>query len=245
MEYPEEPYSTTGEARSMADSRPIVLHRGPGHSVGIEAFIQAQGWTVVAYVDEVSPDGAATAEGVPIVPFATWRERMREVPSLVTVLDPFERRAIADRIHAAGGRIAATEITGTAVSRHTTFGEGMLVGRGALYLGSLTTIGRHTIIMTPASIGHDCVIGAFVTIYPSAVVSGYVVIDDDVTIGVGAVIVNGRPAQPLRIGRGARILAGAVVTTSVRAGAVIAGNPGRPERHSQPAVAHTYSPTDR
>jgi len=64
-------------------------------------------------------------------------------------------------------------------------------------------------------------------IFPSAAISGYVVIEDDVTIGVGAAISNARPGRPLRIGRGARIASGAVVMGSVRPGVVVAGNPAR------------------
>jgi UDP-3-O-[3-hydroxymyristoyl] glucosamine N-acyltransferase len=66
----------------------------------------------------------------------------------------------------------------------------------------LTTIGRHVIVTTPASLAHDIVIGDFVTIHPSAAISGHVVIEGDVVIGVGAAIVNGAAAKPLRVGRG-------------------------------------------
>jgi len=49
-----------------------------------------------------------------------------------------------------------------------------------------------------------------------------VIIEDDVWIGIGAIILKG-----VRIGRGARINAGAVVTTDVPAGAEVSGNPAR------------------
>lgn len=49
-----------------------------------------------------------------------------------------------------------------------------------------------------------------------------VIIEDDVWIGVGAIVLKG-----VRVGRGARIGAGAVVTTDVPAGATVAGNPAR------------------
>lgn len=49
-----------------------------------------------------------------------------------------------------------------------------------------------------------------------------VTIEDDVRIGIGAIILKG-----VRIGIGARVGAGAVVTRDVPAGAVIAGNPAR------------------
>jgi len=47
-----------------------------------------------------------------------------------------------------------------------------------------------------------------------------VVIDDDVWIGIGAIILKG-----VRIGRGARVLAGSVVTHDVASGTTVAGNP--------------------
>ena len=49
-----------------------------------------------------------------------------------------------------------------------------------------------------------------------------VVIEDDVWIGVGAIVLKG-----VRIGRGARILAGSVVTRDIPSGATVAGNPCR------------------
>lgn len=50
-----------------------------------------------------------------------------------------------------------------------------------------------------------------------------VVIDDDVWIGIGVIILKG-----VHIGKGARIGAGAVVTSNVSAGAEVFGNPARP-----------------
>ena len=49
-----------------------------------------------------------------------------------------------------------------------------------------------------------------------------VVIEDDVWIGIGAIVLKG-----VRIGRGARIGAGAVVASDVPAGAIVAGNPAK------------------
>jgi acetyltransferase-like isoleucine patch superfamily enzyme len=54
-------------------------------------------------------------------------------------------------------------------------------------------------------------------------VSKPVVIEDDVWLGIGAIVLKG-----VRIGRGARIGPGAVVTADVPAGTWWAGNPTRP-----------------
>ena len=56
-----------------------------------------------------------------------------------------------------------------------------------------------------------------------AVIARPVVIEDDVWIGIGAIILKG-----VTIGCGARIGAGAVITKDVPAGTSMAGNPARP-----------------
>jgi acetyltransferase-like isoleucine patch superfamily enzyme len=55
-----------------------------------------------------------------------------------------------------------------------------------------------------------------------AVIARPVVIDDDVWVGIGMIILKG-----VRIGRGARIGAGSVVTKDVPADATVSGNPAR------------------
>jgi acetyltransferase-like isoleucine patch superfamily enzyme len=55
-----------------------------------------------------------------------------------------------------------------------------------------------------------------------AIVSRPVVVEDDVWIGIGALVLKG-----VRIGKGARVAAGAVVTRDVPAGAHVEGNPAR------------------
>ena len=74
---------------------------------------------------------------------------------------------------------------------------------------------------------HDCLIGDFVTFAPSVKCNGNIVIEDHAYIGAGAVIKQGKPGQPLVIGRGAVVGMGAVVTKDVPAGATVVGNPAR------------------
>ena len=188
----------------------------------------AQGLAIVAYVDHSGTAAHDAIDGVPIVSFESWQRDLRGVPSVVSTLDPATRRAMVDRIVAEGGSFITLGRLGGPIAPSVTFGDGSLVvGAGALSVNSSTHFGRQVILMTPASVGHDCTIGDFVTIFPSAVISGYVEIEDDVVIDVGCVIINGRSDRPLRVGRGARIRAGAVVTKSVPRGASITGNPGR------------------
>lgn len=76
--------------------------------------------------------------------------------------------------------------------------------------------------------GHDCVIGNYVTFAPKVCCEGNVLIEDHVYIGTGALIKQGSSESPLVIGEGAVIGMGAVVTKSVLPYTVVVGNPARP-----------------
>jgi sugar O-acyltransferase (sialic acid O-acetyltransferase NeuD family) len=77
-------------------------------------------------------------------------------------------------------------------------------------------------------VGHDCLIGDFVTFAPGVKCNGNVVIADHAYIGTGAILKQGRPGKPLSIGAGAVVGMGAVVTKSVPAGVTVIGNPAKP-----------------
>jgi serine acetyltransferase len=91
---------------------------------------------------------------------------------------------------------------------------------------SNTKIGRFFQCNMGSTIGHDCVIGDYVTLAPGARVNGRVTIEDHAFIGSGAIIVDGTK-KPIVIGKGAVIGMGSVILDSVPAGATVFGNPSR------------------
>lgn len=74
-------------------------------------------------------------------------------------------------------------------------------------------------------VAHDCIIGDYVTFAPGVKCNGNVMIDDHVYIGTGAIIKQGKPGKPLKIGKGAIIAAGSFVTKNVPEGITVFGNP--------------------
>ncbi|MBV2181864.1 MAG: acetyltransferase [Castellaniella sp.] len=95
-------------------------------------------------------------------------------------------------------------------------------------LTSNIRIGRHFHANIYSYVAHDCVIGDFVTFAPGVMCNGNVVVEDHAYIGTGAMLRQGKPGRPLRIGRGAVVGMGAVVTKDVAAGETVVGNPARP-----------------
>jgi sugar O-acyltransferase (sialic acid O-acetyltransferase NeuD family) len=106
------------------------------------------------------------------------------------------------------------------------------MGSGALLspfvtLTSNIRVGRCFHANLYSYVEHDCRIGDFVTFAPGVHCNGNVHIGDHAYIGTGAVIRHGTPDEPLRIGVGAVVGMGAVVTRDVAPGATVVGNPAR------------------
>jgi sugar O-acyltransferase (sialic acid O-acetyltransferase NeuD family) len=77
-------------------------------------------------------------------------------------------------------------------------------------------------------VAHDCVIGDYVTFAPGVKCNGNVEIGDNVYIGTGAIIKQGKPSRTLKIGSNVTIAAGSVVTKNVPEGITVFGNPAVP-----------------
>lgn len=94
-------------------------------------------------------------------------------------------------------------------------------------LSSNVKIGKHFHANMQSYVAHDCVVGDYVTLAPSAMCNGNVVLEDHVYIGAGALLKQGKPGKPLIIGKGAVVGMGAVVTKNVPPGVTVIGNPAK------------------
>lgn len=87
--------------------------------------------------------------------------------------------------------------------------------------------GEFVLLNLNTTIGHDTVIGNFVSIMPGSNISGNVEIEDSVYIGTGATVLNGTNEKKLKIGNNSIIGAASLVVRTVPSNVTVVGVPCR------------------
>jgi len=146
---------------------------------------------------------------------------------VIAIANSAVRERLAGRCAADGVQPWTVRASNAVVMDDVSLGEGAALSP-FVTLTSNIRIGRHFHANLYSYVEHDCVIGDFVTFAPGVKCNGNVRIEDHAYIGAGAVIKQGKPGQPLVIGRGALVGMGAVVTRDVPPGITVVGNPAKP-----------------
>jgi sugar O-acyltransferase (sialic acid O-acetyltransferase NeuD family) len=104
---------------------------------------------------------------------------------------------------------------------------GILVAANAT-INPLVKIGKGVICNTSSSIDHECILGDYVHIAPSAVLCGNVTIGEYSFIGANSVIKQG-----VSIGKNVVVGAGSVVIKNIPDNSVVIGNPAKPFKQNK------------
>jgi sugar O-acyltransferase (sialic acid O-acetyltransferase NeuD family) len=187
---------------------------------------QDEGFSAVAFIDDNAP--AVELNGRPVLGLAQAVERYPGAYVIATVGDPrLRERLIGKALEA--GLVATVPLVHPNVEYdhdNVRFAEGVVVCAGSILTVNIA-VEAHAQINLDCTVGHDAVIGAYSTLSPGVHISGNVTLEPYAFIGTGAVTVNGHPGRPLRIGTGAVVGAGAVVTKDVPGGVTVTGVPAR------------------
>lgn len=108
------------------------------------------------------------------------------------------------------------------VSSRATIADGSFIAAGATVCAD-AHIGAHAIVNTNASVDHDCIMEAFSSVGPNAVLGGQVLVKEGAQVGLGSSTIQG-----INIGEWSVLGAGAVAVRDVPSFSVCIGVPARP-----------------
>lgn len=107
------------------------------------------------------------------------------------------------------------------MSKRVQIGEGTMICAGNIITVDVV-IGKHNIINLDCTIGHDAVLGDFVTLYPSVNVSGCSIIGNETELGTGMQTIQG-----IKVGSQTIVGAGSVVIRELPDRCVAVGSPAQ------------------
>jgi len=205
----------------------ILIIGSSGHAKAvIEVVERANACRIVGLLDDTRKKGERTL-GYPILgaisDLSTVRARRSIDGLIVAVGHNFLRSRVVAAVTRAwpGVRYERAIHPGAHVARGVKIGEGSVIMAGAAVNRS-STIGRHCILHTHASLDHDSLMLDFSSLAPAAVTGGHCRIGTGAAIGIGATLTNS-----VRIGSHSVIGAGAATVDNIGALKVAIGVPAK------------------
>jgi sugar O-acyltransferase (sialic acid O-acetyltransferase NeuD family) len=144
----------------------------------------------------------------------------------IAIADSLVRERLSRDLEAAGAR-AIPLVSPMALTYADATVDAGLVQCPFSTVSSRARIGRYVHLNFGCYVAHDCEVDDFVTFAPAAQCLGRVHVGRHAFIGAGAIIRQGQPGHPRKIGAGAVIGMGAVVLEDVPAQTTVVGNPAR------------------
>lgn len=185
-------------------------------------------WNILGYVDD-GIEAGSLVDDLPILGTVDYLlQYEKTVAVVVAVASAKVRRRIIEKLEQNDKLVFPNVIDPSAVlSKRIKMGKGIIVLAGNI-LSVDIQLGDFCIFNADCTIGHDVVMESYVTVYPSANVSGCVKICRETEIGTGCHIIQG-----INIGSSTIVGAGAVVIRELPSCCTAVGNPAKPIKYHQ------------
>ncbi|WCN83510.1 acetyltransferase [Micromonospora sp. LH3U1] len=187
-------------------------------------------WRVLGFVDDYPTEPNVELVhrlGVAFLGSTRWLATQPSSTHVALGVGHPRLRRETDQAIARYGLPAATVVHPAAeIGPDCVYQEGLFAAGGARVTTNVL-LGRHVHLNQNCTVGHDAVLGDYVSVNPLAAVSGYCRLEEGVMVGTTAAVL-----PRLTVGRDATVGAGACVTHDVAGGVVVMGVPARPADRS-------------
>ena len=177
-------------------------------------------WNFLGFIDDNLNKGTIVNDSIVIGNLA-WLQK-QNLNVVCAIGDPNVKKRVLSQLTNSENKYPVLIHPDVRMSKLIDIGEGTIICSGCILTVNIN-IGKHVIINLDSTVGHDATISDFSTILPSVNISGHVNIEELVSVGTGAKII-----QELRIGRNTIIGAGAIVTKDIPQNVVAVGMPAKP-----------------
>lgn len=181
----------------------------------------APGLAVVGFLDDDPGKHGEMVHGLPVLGDTSWVTANVSAEVAVGIGSPAGKRAVVERLRAAGARVPSLVHPGAVIGADVVLGEGTIVSAGCVLTTDIR-IGDFVTINTSCSLAHDDVVDDYASLAPGVHLAGNVHVGEGADLGTGTVTVQG-----VEIGAWSIVGAGTVVVRDLPANVTAVGAPAR------------------
>jgi len=210
---------------SGLDLKPLVIIGAGGFGREVAWLVndinkQKPEWDLLGFLDD-SKNGR-TIEGYPVIGKTEDVFSITPIPwCAIAIADAGVRKEIADKIQAAGIKLATLIHPSVIMSDYVSIEEGTIICAGTIITTNVT-LGKCCIVNPGSFIGHDTVLGDYVSMMPAANLAGEVTVGQGTYFGLNTCVIN-----RISVGAWSIIGAGAVVANDIPDKVTAVGVPAR------------------
>lgn len=185
--------------------------------------LENEKYNILGFVDDNKALAGSVVNGYPVLGNMEWLLNYEKSLSVVVAIgNSVIRKMLVTRLKADPNlEFPSIFASGVKISEWAEYGEGCIFCLNSIVTVNIK-IGNFFISNWNCTVGHDCVIDDYVTLYPNVNVSGNVHVGEVTELGTGTQIIQGK-----KVGSNCIIGAGAVVNKDIPDNSVAVGVPAK------------------